>query len=221
MMHALPSMRRLSLAAAGAIVEAAAFLACGGESLPAPEYTAQPTSALIEVPYDPPPARVEIIPGKPDHPDAVWIDGEWSWQGWRWAWKRGRWVATPADAKYAPWTTVRNAAGTLFMAPGAWRNRFGVEVAEPAPLAVSKTLPGAIIDPSGAQVQASSIQTKARPMRDASSRPPPFDFGVDDAGIGDTRDVDAAIYPDVIVDPSIDANFPGDQGVDGKKIHHP
>lgn len=170
-------MRRFVLAVLAA--EAAALIACGPKSLPTPEYTMQMTTALSEVPYDPPPARVEFIPARPNHPDAVWIDGEWSWQGRRWAWKHGRWVVPPANAKFAPWTTVRNAAGTLFMASGTWRDHFGIEVNEPLPLAISKTRPGAIIDPSGAQVQASSIPTSTPPALDASVEVPPLDGGLD------------------------------------------
>ncbi|MCL2776886.1 MAG: YXWGXW repeat-containing protein [Polyangiaceae bacterium] len=141
-------------------IAAIATAACDPKRLPQPEFAAQTTQALARVPYNPPPARVEIIPAQPSHSGAVWIDGEWSWQGRRWAWKRGRWVMPPANAKFAPWTTVRDASGMLLMAPGAWRDRVGNEVSEPAPLAVAKTLPGAIVDPSGAHVQTSSIPTK-------------------------------------------------------------
>ncbi|HVH44521.1 MAG TPA: YXWGXW repeat-containing protein [Labilithrix sp.] len=131
------------------LVTAAAF-ACGSE-LPAPAYTRQPTGALTEVPYPPPPARVEAVPKRPSG-GPVWIDGEWTWQTRRWAWKPGRWVRPPAGARFAPWTTVRDRVGTLYFAGGTWRNASGQEVAEPEPLAVGGPAPAAVVTPEGEEV---------------------------------------------------------------------
>jgi hypothetical protein len=114
----------------------AVAIACGS-SVPTPQYTAQPTSALSPVPYPPPPARVETIPKQPRN-EAVWIDGEWVWQTRRWAWRKGRWIVPPAGAKFAPWTTVRDKSGTLYAAVGVWRNANGDEVQEPEPIAQGK-----------------------------------------------------------------------------------
>jgi hypothetical protein len=163
MRRALCTQLRSMCRLAPVIVLAIATAACGPNRLPQPEFTAQTTEALVQVPYNPPPARVEVVPAQPSQSGAVWIDGEWSWQGRRWAWKHGRWIVAPANAKFAPWTTVRDASGTLLMAPGAWRDRARNEVSEPAPLAVAKTLPGAVVDPSGAQVQTLSIPTAGAP----------------------------------------------------------
>lgn len=112
-------------------------IACGAPRLPAPEYTSHPTSALEAVPYPPPPARVEAIPGTPksSKESAVWIDGEWVWRARRWVWQRGRWVVPPKGARFAPWTTVRDPRGTLYIARGTWRDDAGVPVPEPEPLA--------------------------------------------------------------------------------------
>ncbi|HVJ94841.1 MAG TPA: hypothetical protein VM580_33890, partial [Labilithrix sp.] len=97
-----------------------------------PRYTSQPTTALRQVPYPPPPARVETVPPMP-RPDALWVDGEWLWQARRWAWKQGRWVVPAPGARFAPWTTVRDAAGTLYFASGRWRDPWGQELPEPQP----------------------------------------------------------------------------------------
>ena len=122
---------------AAATAATLAAFACGPPHLPAPPLTGQPTSALVEVPYPPPPARVEQIPARPRQADAVWIDGEWSWRTRRWTWKAGRWVMPPRQARFSPWTTVRNRMGTLFFAGGTWRDPAGVEISEPEPLASS------------------------------------------------------------------------------------
>lgn len=135
-------MKKLCLLAIAVVM--ALFWGCGPGALPHPRWVGQPTSALTEVPYPPPAARVEFVPKQPSD-RAVWIDGEWTWGGRRWAWRAGRWIVPPADsltaplylpASFSPWTTVRNGAGTLFFAEGSWRDVRGGEVTEPAPLAI-------------------------------------------------------------------------------------
>jgi hypothetical protein len=121
--------------------------ACHGE-LPHPAYVQQPTSALVEVRFPPPPPRVETIPPQPDN-RAVWIDGEWAWRGHRWAWRVGRWVIPPEGARFSPWTFVRNESGTLYFASGAWRNARGEDVVEPKALASGGASGGAVVDPEG------------------------------------------------------------------------
>lgn len=119
------------------------FWGCGLKQLPHPHWVSQPTSALVEVPYPPPPARVEYIPKQPADA-ALWIDGEWGWNGRRWAWRVGRWVLAPVDplmpfhlpASYSPWVSVRSGDGTLYIAAGMWRDIRGGEITEPAPLAL-------------------------------------------------------------------------------------
>jgi hypothetical protein len=150
-------MRALAIAFAGSLAFAAAttMLACGSRRLPAPSYVGQPQEALVQVPYPPPPARVEFVPDQPDD-HAVWIDGEWVWQGRRYAWKPGRWVKPPANASFAPWSAVRDTMGSLYVAEGSWRDSKGNEVAAPAPLKIGKPSPGAITDPEGDTLAASA-----------------------------------------------------------------
>ena len=121
--------------------------ACNGE-LPQPKYGPQPLTALEEVPYAPPPPRVEIIPHKPAS-GTVWIDGEWTRRAGKWAWKPGRWVDPPKGAYFARWTTARGDDGTLYYAQGTWREENGTEIAAPPPLAVGESIPGAIPGPEG------------------------------------------------------------------------
>jgi hypothetical protein len=135
----------------GAVFGTIAALACGVPRLPAPPLARQPTEALIEVPYPPPPPRVETVPAAP-RSTAVWIDGEWTWQTRRWAWRPGRWVLSPVEARFTPWTTVRDRLGTLYFAEGTWRDASGAAVAEPPPLAVAEALPSAVVTPEGADV---------------------------------------------------------------------
>ena len=122
--------------------------ACGAKRLPSPPYVGQPGSALVQVPYPPPPARVEFVPDKPDG-DAVWIDGEWVWQGRRYAWKPGRWVKTPAGASFAPWQAVRDTMGTLYIAQGSWRDHGGNEIAPPPILRAGTPNASAVTDSEG------------------------------------------------------------------------
>ena len=131
-----------------AIALGIALAACGAARLPRPPLAPHPTSALVEVPYPPPPARVEFMPDSPQK-GAVWVDGEWSFRGRLWWWKPGAWVLVPAGATYSPWISVRSADGTLYFARGRWRNPHGEDLPSPKPLARAKPNLGAIVDPVG------------------------------------------------------------------------
>ena len=117
--------------------------------LPRPPYAEQTSADLKQVPFPPPPARVEFVPDEPSS-DAVWIDGEWEWFGRAWAWKRGRWVVPPAEAAFSPWTTVRGADGMLYLAPGTWRAvTSGKAITAPTAIAYGKPTAGALVDSEG------------------------------------------------------------------------
>ncbi len=122
-------------------------VACGS-SLPAPPFAKQTTSALVAVPYSPPPARVEIVPDSPER-GAVWIDGEWTWRGKRWRWVRGRWTMVPSGAKFCPFATARGKDGTFYMAQGKFCNDRGEELPAPNPLAYATDVGGSVVDPEG------------------------------------------------------------------------
>ena len=195
-------MRRLAIVLIGGVALASAALACGAERLPGPAYVGQPTAALVEVPYPPPPARAEYVPRSPNE-RAVWIDGEWIWQGQRYGWKPGRWVIPPDDgalshgAAYAPWTTVRNSAGTLYLAGGTWRDRSGREIPPPQQLRIGTTRPGAITDPEGDTFPPGQIV-------DAGLLPPPDAMQLPD---GTLEPVDSAILPEAAGFETIDARM--------------
>ena len=142
------------VAMAGMTGAFALAIACG-DSIRTPAYVRQPTAALVEVPYPPPPARAEEVPKPPkDDANAVWVDGEWVWQTRRWAWKPGRWVTMPGGVRFSPWTTVRDPTGTLYVASGVWRNDKGEEVDEPAVLEIGKSAAASIVTPEGDPVAA-------------------------------------------------------------------
>ncbi len=132
------------------VVPAAAIFAfaCGGRSLPHPSYEPHLTSELAEVPYPPPPARIETVPNRPTS-DALWIDGEWRWQGRRWNWRTGRWLKVPAGVAFSPWTLVRRTDGATFVAPGMWRNDKHELVSEPAVLAEGTVGRGSVVSTEG------------------------------------------------------------------------
>jgi hypothetical protein len=107
------------------VVLVATAMACSAR-IPEPPRAGQPTSALVEVDYPPPPARVEFVPPQPQS-DAAWIRGSWEWQGHRWEWKQGAWVVVPEGAAYAMPVLVRRGDGRLFFAAGSWRDPSGKE----------------------------------------------------------------------------------------------
>lgn len=131
-------------------------LACG-PSLRSPPYAAQPASALVRVGFPPPPARVERVPPSP-RDDAVWIDGEWAWQGRGWSWQLGRWVVPPAGGRFSPWTATWGDQGAVYYASGTWRDANGDAMAPPDSLATAKPGPGLVIDPSGEQETTGAIR---------------------------------------------------------------
>lgn len=164
---------RSAIVVAGVVAFA---IACGLSRLPAPPLVGHPTGALTQVPFPPPPARVEVVPPRPTD-RAVWIDGEWIWQARRWAWRRGRWVVPPQGASFAPWTSVRNEAGVLFFAEGAWRDAAGRPVADPKPLALARTSTGPVSEPEGEEIALPTVPEEL-PSRDDDL--PPNDAGRDE-----------------------------------------
>jgi len=176
----------LSLAVAGAII------ACGSARLPAPVYLGQETGALQQADYPPPPGRVEFIPASP-RADAVWIDGEWLWQGRRYAWKGGRWVAPPANAKYSPWTGTWGTTGIYYIAEGVWKDSSGQDLPDPRALAVGRVRGGGVVNPEGEDVPATPNVRPDRTgtgagRRDGAAGPPETPSGATPTGTEPKRD---------------------------------
>ena len=142
---------RLSVAALAVVLGAAAC----GSSLPIPEVRAHPiaTTKFIDVPYPPPAARPEIIPPKPRE-GAVWVDGEWAWQGKQWTWESGAWVMAPARAFYSPWVAFRQSNGTLRFAPSAWHKEDGTLLPKPTPVALAEPSLDVPVSPSSKETDA-------------------------------------------------------------------
>jgi hypothetical protein len=123
-------------------------LAACGSSLPAPPKGTSPSSAFIDVPSPPPPAKLELVPDHP-HERAVWIDGAWEWTGTRWRWKDGGWFAAPAPGVvYSRWETRRPGGARLVFADATWRDPSGAEVQGPRLLA-SATISSITEDDAG------------------------------------------------------------------------
>ncbi len=116
--------------------------------LPHPTYAPQPSSALVEVSRPAPPARVEAVPGRPA-PTAVWLDGEWTWRRGRWAWLIGRWVDPPPGAAFSPWVFVRGLDGSLYYAPGVWRDTKGAPIDPPVALVRAQVESNVVVDADG------------------------------------------------------------------------
>ncbi len=111
------------LGAAGLCAAIALTPACSG-SLPRPPTGPVPPDAMTEVPFPPPPARVETVPPRKKDGD-VWIDGQWDWDGKAWKWLEGSWTTPPANAYFTRWATERRSDGRLFFARATWRARDG------------------------------------------------------------------------------------------------
>ena len=163
-------MNRAVPLALAVLLGAAISSACGG-GMSHPPYTPQITAALVEVGYPPPPARVEFIPVRPKG-GTVWLDGEWGWTGSKWSWTSGRWVMPPAGASFSPWTTTRDARGTVYFASGTWIDAGGARISAPAPLAVGRAMPGDVISPEG-DSQKTGATPAASVSRSAPSAPQP------------------------------------------------
>ena len=113
--------------------------ACGSRQPAAPTgpHPAGSTNYL-DVPFPPPAARVEVVPAPPHEAGAVWVDGEWAWQGKRWAWLPGGWVIPPRGAYFAPWLVYRLGNGRLLFAPGAWHAASGERLPNPVVLEAAR-----------------------------------------------------------------------------------
>jgi hypothetical protein len=79
----------------------------------------------------------------------VWLDGEWVWRRGRWAWLIGRWVDPPPEAAFSPWVFVRGLDGSLYYAPGTWRDPKGDPLDTPAVLVRAKVESNVVVDADG------------------------------------------------------------------------
>lgn len=74
----------------------------------------------IVVPYPPPAAVPEIIRPHNLGKDAVWLDGEWQWDGSTWVWQAGRWEVPHPGTYFARAQGVRRRDGALLWFQGSW-----------------------------------------------------------------------------------------------------
>jgi hypothetical protein len=112
-----------------------AVVACAG-AVPGPSLAPQPAAAFALVPYPPPAAHVELIPPRPVA-RAVWVDGQWAWDGQQWAWLPGGWSVPPKGARFSPWAVRLLPDGRFQFAPSSWRDSLGREVPPPPVLAAA------------------------------------------------------------------------------------
>lgn len=92
------------------------------------------------------------MPPKP-HDDAVWVDGEWDWDGNRYRWVRGAWVVPPKGAKVSPWAVTRRDDGQLFYSPSTWTDANGRVIPQPPVLAR-----GYVREPNDAGARANAVE---------------------------------------------------------------
>jgi hypothetical protein len=80
----------------------------------------------IPVPFPPPTPKVEEIGRRPSE-TAVWVDGQWSWDGGGYVWGAGAWVEPRPGWAYAPPTVLRLRSGELLYYEGVWKEWSGEE----------------------------------------------------------------------------------------------
>ena len=113
-MKTMTSARAALLRFAVFSTSAVAF-SCGAPTVPEPtsasndELQEEPRS--VDVTHPPPAALPEIVPDPPSK-TAVWLDGQWAWQGRTWLWRRGGWVE-PGNLRLVPSRIVYDRVGTL------------------------------------------------------------------------------------------------------------
>jgi hypothetical protein len=85
----------------------------------------------------------------------VWVDGEWKWEPprSRWQWLPGRWLRPVAGTTFSPWVVVRGVDGTLYAAPGIWKDATSMKVADPPPLAIATVEAAEVVDAQGDAVE--------------------------------------------------------------------
>jgi hypothetical protein len=119
-----------------------AVVSCGCHAaLPRPAAFEGPQRGLQRVPSRPPPALLEIVPPAPVT-GAVWVDGEWRYDGAHWLFDRGGWALTPPGYRRAPSVLVYAPDGSLLYAPPSWVGPDGRRAAPPKlirPAAVPST----------------------------------------------------------------------------------
>lgn len=103
-------------------------MACGS-SLERPPSMAAPRGSFLEVPYPPPPGKVELVPEQPK--GSRWVDGEWTWEANRWRWQEGGWFEVPPGIFYSRGQTKRPGDTRLLYANPTWRDKNGAPVPPP------------------------------------------------------------------------------------------
>jgi hypothetical protein len=158
----------VSSAVGGAAVFAL-FAACSS-SLPTPKTGPHPPkiTSYIEVPFPPPAAHVEVVPSKP-RDGAVWMDGEWDWEGKNWVWETGGWIMPPGNAYLAPWITYRQGNGKLLFAPGSWLTNDGKVMPKPAVLVSAESSLEAVAEAAEAGAAAPVANAPPSTLGDAGS----------------------------------------------------
>lgn len=100
------------------------LLACTPtSSLPLPKTGPHVGEEAVIVPYPPPPAKVQVIPDRPEKPkDLVWIDGQWLWRSQRWIWQEGKWEEPHKNGYYAIPMTIMVSDGSIRYFAGSWHD---------------------------------------------------------------------------------------------------
>ena len=80
-------------------------------------------------------------------------------------------MIAPPGSVFSPWTVVRDDNGTLFHAPGTWRNARGEAMPAPKPIAVGEAPSGAVVDPEGEVEHPGRNIAPDRPLRTTDAGP--------------------------------------------------
>ncbi|HVP58610.1 MAG TPA: hypothetical protein VMU02_10970 [bacterium] len=74
--------------------------------------------ARVYVRAAPPAPRQEVIPPRPG-PAAIWMDGQWAWNGHEYVWISGHWETRPRGTTWVPGHWARTRRGWVYV-DGRW-----------------------------------------------------------------------------------------------------
>ncbi len=96
---------------------------------------------------------------------------------------------------------MRDAAGMLFVAEGAWRDRNGIAIADPVPLATGSPTRGVVVNAEGEEIPATEIVDAGAPQPPDGKQLPeggslPADSSALDVPLHDAVPADVVVTPE-------------------------
>jgi hypothetical protein len=81
---------------------------------------AQISAKVFYVKKSPPAKKITIVKTVPQHSNAIWIEGHWSWTGEKYIWWKGYWVKHRKNYIWVSGKWVKQPKGWMWVA-GYWK----------------------------------------------------------------------------------------------------